>query len=234
MNITTVSFDGDMTLWDFQAVMENALQKTLHELWQYISTNKARHLTVQDLIATRNHVAEQVKTQIKNLEQIRLLAFKETLKNIGHENDTLANHLHQKYMTYRFEDMVPYNDVIPMLDRLSGHVQLGFISNGNSDPERCGLKDRFDFVIMAQDVGVQKPDKKIFEIAASQANFKLENLLHVGDSLDDDVVGANHAGAKSVWLNREGQTNPSHIKPDYQITSLLEIPKILNIPNTNQ
>jgi len=234
MNITTVSFDGDMTLWDFQAVMENALQKTLHELWQHISTPQAQNLTVENLIATRNQVADQMGKQVQNLEEIRLLAFKETLKNIDHEDDALANHLHQKYMTYRFEDMVPYNDVIPMLNMLTGHVQLVFLSNGNSDPERCGLKDRFDLVIMAQDVGVQKPDKKIFEIAASQANFKLANLLHVGDSLESDVAGANHAGAKSVWLNRDDRPNQTDIEPDYEITSLLEIPNILNLPKTNQ
>lgn len=232
--ITTVSFDGDMTLWDFQSVMENALQKTLQELWQHVSTPQAKSLTVVDLITIRNQVADDVGEQVKDLEEIRLLAFEQTLKNIDHKDDALAKHLHQKYMQDRFADMKPYDDVIPMLNILTDHVQLGFLSNGNSDPKRCGLENRFDFVIMSQDVCYKKPDPKIFEIAASQANCKMNQLLHVGDSLEMDVAGANNAGAKSIWLNRAGHPNRTDTKPDYEITSLLEISTLLNIPNTDQ
>ena len=54
-------------------------------------------------------------------------------------------------------------------------------------------------------------------------------LLHVGDSLEQDVAGASVAGAHTVWLNREGLTNDTGIKADYEISSLTDLPEILRV-----
>lgn len=50
-----------------------------------------------------------------------------------------------------------------------------------------------------------------------------------GDSLEQDVAGANAAGAHTVWLNREGLTNDTGIKADYEISSLTDLPEILGV-----
>ena len=54
-------------------------------------------------------------------------------------------------------------------------------------------------------------------------------LLHVGDSLEQDVAGGNAAGAHTVWLNREGLSNDTGIKADYEISSLTDLPAILEV-----
>jgi putative hydrolase of the HAD superfamily len=54
-------------------------------------------------------------------------------------------------------------------------------------------------------------------------------MLHVGDSLENDVAGARNAGAHSVWLNRENVPNDTEIRPDYEVVSLTEIPTILGL-----
>ncbi|MDA0745324.1 MAG: HAD family hydrolase [bacterium] len=229
MHITTISFDGDMTFWDFQKVMRHSLKHTLAELRRQIPTPTAMCLTVDEMIDIRNKVAEEVKGKISNLEEIRQLAFERTLEHIGSPNNNLAAHLNAIYLKHRFEDIELYEDVLPALDILSSHFKIGLLSNGNSYPERCGLQDRFAFVVFSQDAGTEKPHKMIFEITAEQAGCRLDQLLHVGDSLKNDVAGAAGAGARSVWLNRNNQMNNTEIKPDYEVTSLTEIPAILGV-----
>ncbi len=229
MQISALSFDGDMTLWDFYKVMRHSLTHTLRELRQHVSTQRALDLTVEDMIAIRNRLAEEVKGEVWNLEEIRRLAFEKTLEYVGYPDGDLAMHLNKTYLKHRFEDIELYRDVVPALDILAPHFKIGLLSNGNSYPERCGLAGRFDFVVFAQDVRVAKPDRRIFQITAQRAGCPLDQLLHVGDSLEQDVAGAHAAGAHTVWLNRDGLTNDTGIKADYEISSLTNLPAILGI-----
>jgi len=104
---------------------------------------------------------------------------------------------------------------------------LGILSNGNSYPERCGLEGIFQFVVFSQDYGVEKPNSKIFQIALEKAGCSRQQLLHVGDSLQEDVVGAINADIRCVWLNRKQVKSILNLKIDYEISSLLELPEIL-------
>lgn len=229
LNISVVSFDGDMTLWDFLKVMRHSLTHTLTALQKQVPTQRALELTIDEMIAIRNQFAEEVKGKIWNLEKIRWRAFERTLEHVGHPDKDLAAHLNAIYLKHRFEDIELYPDVLPTFDILASHFKLGLLSNGNTYPERCGLEDRFAFVIFSQDVQVEKPDPKIFEITAQRAGCELGQMLHVGDSLENDVAGAKNVGARTVWLNREGVKNNTEIQPDYEVVSLTEIPTILGL-----
>ena len=229
MQISTISFDGDMTLWDFRKVMRHSLKQTLMELQRQIPTPRVLKLTVDEMIAIRDQLAEEVKGEIWRLEEIRLRAFERTLEHVGHPNKDLAAHLDAIYRKHRFEDMELYPDVIPTFDALAPHFKLGLLSNGNTYPENCGLDGRFAFVVFSQDVQVEKPDPRIFEITAEKAGCELAYLLHVGDSLETDIAGARNADVPSVWLNRDGLPNDTNIQPDYQITSLTEILAIVGL-----
>jgi putative hydrolase of the HAD superfamily len=183
-------------------------------------------LTIETMIAIRNRVAEELRGKVTNLEEVRLAAFKRTLRNIGVSDDGLAAHLNAVYLKRRFEDVQLFDDVLPTLDAFRGLYVLGLLSNGNSYPERCGLEGRFDFVVFSQDYGVEKPDPRLFEVAVEQAGCSGQELLHVGDSLQSDVAGANRAGVRSVWLNRDGKRNDSEFQVDFEIASLAELVSI--------
>ena len=229
MKISVVSFDGDMTLWDFLQVMRYSLKYTLVELQRRVPTQRALELTVDEMIVIREQFAEEVKGKIWNLEEIRLRAFERTLEHVGCPNKELASHLNAIYRKHRFEDIELYPDVIPTFDALAPHFKLGLLSNGNTYPERCGLEGYFTFVVFSQDVQIEKPHPRIFEIAAERAGCELVQMLHVGDSLKTDIAGARNAGVSSVWLNREGIPNDTETQPDYEVTSLTEIPAILGL-----
>ena len=216
-----------MTLWDFQKVMRHSLNKALAELRRLVPTQRAGDLSVDEMIVIRNRVEEEEEGRTWNHEELRRLAFERTLDSLGCPDRDLAVHLNALYVKHRFEDIELYPDVIPALDRLAPHFKLGLLSNGNSYPERCGLAGRFAFVVFSQDVRVRKPDRRIFEFAAQKAGCPLDELLHVGDSLENDVAGANAAGAHTVWLNRESRANDTGIGAGYEISSLTDLPEIV-------
>jgi HAD superfamily hydrolase (TIGR01509 family) len=152
---------------------------------------------------------------------------KRTLELLGCPDSALAAELNGLYLRHRFADIELYRDVLPCLDALQSHYLLGLLSNGNAYPERCGLSGRFRFVVFAQDVGVAKPGAAMFHAACQQAGCIPCELVHVGDSLETDVAGANAIGAASVWLNRQGTQNRTAITPDAEIRSLEELPRVL-------
>ena len=229
MNISVVSFDGDMTLWDFLQVMRHSLQKTLEELQKHVKSQKVSDLTIEEMIDIRNRYAEDVKGKIWNLEEIRKGAFERTLEYVDHPDENLASHLNTLYRKHRFENIELYPDVIPTFDVLKQHYNIGLLSNGNTYPERCGLENYFEFIVFSQDIQVEKPDPRFFMIAAERSGFDLTKMLHVGDSLENDVFGANNVGGYTVWLNRNGIANNTDIIPDYEVTSLTQILPILGL-----
>ena len=220
--IKVISFDADGTLWDFMKVMRHSLKyvlKALHE----IDPESAALLDIDKMIQIRNKVANDLKGIITNLEEVRLRAFRETLQVIKRPNDELAKYLNGIYLKHRFEDIELYEDVIPTLNILKNKYTIGILSNGNSYPELCGLDDMFQFTVFSQDYGIEKPDPLIFEVALKEAKCTKEQIIHIGDSLKNDITGANKAGIKCVWINREQEENTTNQPIDYEITSLSEL-----------
>ena len=224
--ITTISFDADGTLWDFERVMRHALGCALEELRRLVPA-VPDSLSINTLIAIRNQVAAEQENKGLTHEAIRLEAFRQTLQFVDNPDDDLAVHLNTLYLKHRFEDILLFDDVLPTLDALQGGYTMGLLSNGNTYPERCGLEGYFQFVVFAQDYGIQKPDPRLFEIAIERAGCTKHQLLHVGDSFQNDVVGAKQAGVKSVWLNRQGTNNEAEQQPDFEMSSLKELTKLL-------
>jgi phosphoglycolate phosphatase-like HAD superfamily hydrolase len=91
--IRAISFDGDMTLWDFDAVMRHSLSHTLTELQAHLPANLLVDLTIDRMIEIRDAVAEELRGHSLSLEEIRLEAFVRTLQSIGVKDSDLAARL---------------------------------------------------------------------------------------------------------------------------------------------
>ena len=94
------------------------------------------------------------------------------------------------------------------LDRLRerGYI-LGVVSNSNGRVAEmlanAGLAPHLDFVIDSANVGVEKPDPRIFRIACEQAGVTPAEAVHVGDIYEIDVLGARSAGVTPVLLDTD-------------------------------
>lgn len=100
-----------------------------------------------------------------------------------------------------------YDDVMPLLNHLKAlGLPLGLVSNWEpSLPDFCremGLAHLFPTVVSSTVEGIEKPSRRIFEIAAGRLGFAPEDGLHVGDDYRSDVVGSRAAGLTPVLLDR--------------------------------
>lgn len=108
-----------------------------------------------------------------------------------------------------------FGDVEPCLHLLrAAGVMLAAITNAAGHYQRgklaaVGLVDAFDAVVIAEEVGVAKPDAEIFQLACRQLRIAPHQAVHVGDRLDVDAVGAVRAGLTGVWLDRSGRGQPA-------------------------
>ena len=100
-----------------------------------------------------------------------------------------------------------YPNVETVLERLLAKgLRLGVISNWDSSAKSilasCGLLDRFEVVIISSEVGISKPDERIFRLAVQRAGVDPSHCLYVGDNYYDDAVGASSIGMKYLIINK--------------------------------
>ena len=87
--------------------------------------------------------------------------------------------------------------------------------------DQLGLAPRLDGVITSASVGSRKPSREIFARALELAGARPERAMHVGDTVEEDVVGARSAGITPVLLRRDGGSGPRGVMT---IGSLAELP----------
>ncbi len=102
-----------------------------------------------------------------------------------------------------------YPDVEPALDALAaGGLRLGLISNWDERLPgllaEIGLARRFEVVVHSQQVGAEKPDRRIFAAALDRLALPAGRVLHVGDRRRQDVEGAQAAGMRALRIDRAG------------------------------
>lgn len=88
-----------------------------------------------------------------------------------------------------------------------GYV-LGVISNGKTIKQwekliRLDLHPFFDYVITSEEAGVEKPDKRIFELALEKMGCEAEESIMIGNKFSEDIMGALNAGMSAVLVNSE-------------------------------
>ena len=103
--IKAVSFDDDMTLWDFQKVMRQSLAITLAELRQWVPGRASADMTVEKMVEIRYMAEANLRGETVGPEAIRLEGFKRTVERVGCTDDGLVAELNALYMKHRFEDI---------------------------------------------------------------------------------------------------------------------------------
>ena len=114
-----------------------------------------------------------------------------------------------------------------------GH-RLGLISNVTllpdlmrADIEALGIGSHLDAALFSSEIGVRKPNPRIFLEMLGRLDVKAEDAVFVGDRLLDDVEGAHGAGMRAVLTHEFRQEEVEGIRPDAVISRLPELPAVL-------
>lgn len=136
------------------------------------------------------------------------LWYAEFLKTEGLYDKDLADKMTAVYWSTLLEKIELYYDLSFVLEKLTEKYQLGIITNGRRAFQEdrlkaLGLHDLFkNKIVCSDDVGIDKPHPKIFEEGLKLMKAHKDETVMVGNSLADDIAGANKAGIKSIWLRR--------------------------------
>ena len=114
-----------------------------------------------------------------------------------------------------FEPFVRSCQLIPgtydMLTALAGRYRLGLVSNFTHPPAveqilaRVGLEQFFDEIIISGRLGVRKPHLAIFGELTRLLALTPAEIVFVGDELQADIIGAQKAGMRAVWMTYRQQ-----------------------------
>ncbi len=111
-----------------------------------------------------------------------------------------------------------------VMAELAEKYPLVAITNGNVDVERIGLSDYFSLILRAGRDGYAKPHTDMFAKAQQYLSVKSGAILHVGDHLKTDVLGAKQNGFQTCWYNDQGvcirKAKHSRVLPDIEINTL--------------
>lgn len=138
-----------------------------------------------------------------------------------------------KYWAYPATALYP--DVKPCLDAVAGRYRLGVIANQPTSVrgamERDGLTGYFEVWGVSDDLGLQKPDPKLFAHVLYMAGVSPARTVMIGDRLDYDVRPAKTAGMRAIWVLRgeaPDEPTPAQLaEPDAHVQTLDEVPGML-------
>jgi putative hydrolase of the HAD superfamily len=121
-----------------------------------------------------------------------------------------------------------FGDVHDTLGRLAGRgLTMAVLSNWPGGLahfcEELGLSGYFRFCLASSDFGREKPDPAIFREAVRRLACEPGQVMHVGDSLTDDIEGAGGAGLRPVLIDRDGLVEHKNITTIRSLDQLEEI-----------
>ncbi|MCJ0741710.1 YjjG family noncanonical pyrimidine nucleotidase [Pedobacter montanisoli] len=224
--IKHIFFDLDHTIWDFD---RNA-QEALLELYDKYDLNALGVSSAQQFIAlytVNNHALWAMYHNGKiNKETLREQRFKKTFLELGIKPELIPSEFEQDYVRISPYKTNLFDGAQKVLSYLQNKYHLHIISNGFKETTLTkmsvsNLNPYFKNVIISEDVGVNKPDKAIFEYALNKASaFKHESIM-IGDSLEADIRGAQDFGIKAIFFNPANIEKPTDV--NWQINHLEEL-----------
>ncbi len=101
---------------------------------------------------------------------------------------------------------------------------------------RYNLYDLFDAMAISQDLGVEKPDPRMFRHALDRLGIQPADygrVVMVGNRLDRDIAGANRVGLKTIWFhwNERYRTTPENEmeRPTFTVETAQQLEKVLSV-----
>jgi len=229
MNYSHVFFDLDRTLWDFEKNTEETLRELYekHFLSLYFPSFFDFHRQYKEINEKQWDLYRQGKI---TKDFLRANRFYLTLKAAGVDDLSLADTIGTEYINNTPEKTALYPHSHEILAALKPKYQLYILTNGfrevqHAKVERCRLSPYFTEVITSEDAGFMKPDQRFFSYVLNKLNVAPEKCIMIGDDINVDIAGAQHAGIDTIFYNHSRDTYT--IKPTYEITSLDQIGSIL-------
>jgi len=225
--VRVISFDLDDTLWAIDPVIQRANRVLFAWLAARYPLITQGH-TPQSLHEVCLGFMRARPQQKHDLTRLRKDFLRHLGQAVGYTHD-FADEAFEVFLVER-NTVELFPEVEAVLARLAQRYTLVALSNGNACIERIGLTRYFSASVNSARVGAAKPDPAMFHAALAELGESAEAMLHVGDHPEHDILGAQRAGVRAVWLNRHAAEWPSHLaQPDAQLVDLQALVALLGL-----
>lgn len=222
MRYQWIIFDADGTLFDYDQAEYSALRKSfrffdLEYRSEYLDIYRGCNKKLWEAFELGNITIEKLK--IKRFELF--------LKQIGAVVDSEA--FSHEYLNQLSACSYLIDGAEKLITFLSGKVGLILMTNGIKEVQRSrfgrsSIHTLFSDIIISDEVGVAKPDKRIFEIAFENMSIlDKSTVLMVGDNLSSDIKGGINFGIDTCWYN------PNHFEQDPEIRATYELKNLQDL-----
>ncbi len=215
--IRTVCFDLDDTLCDSENAEEGRLRRALQPLAQKLPTYLLEDLVDRALTVDPTHG--------------RLVTL---ISEVGITDPAVMDEAYDIYDA-TVDEVQLFPEAEDVLQHLSRRFPLVLIGNGDTKEQRnkirhLGIEKYFKHILIGQEEGAYKPDLEMYKRAFAKAGVQPDEMLFVGDRIDEDVRGPKEAGSPAVWVARGlVRSVPGAVQPDYTISSLRDLLRILEV-----
>ena len=214
-NIKAIIFDAYGTLFDVNSAAEKCKER-LGDKWKgfanYWRTTQLEYTWLRSLM--RRH---------KDFWQITEDSLDKSM-NFYNIDNAMRSELLNLYKV-----LSPFTEVRDALNKLKqSNYKLAILSNGTPDllnelVVSNGLKDIFDDIFSVEEVGIFKPDSKVYDLPINKYNIEKSEVLFLSANTWD-VSGAGNYGYNTVWVNRNNNIfDKLDFEPNKQISNLSEL-----------
>ena len=224
-----VLLDADDTLFDFGRAERHALQATLAAFGYH----EPPAVWAGRFHAINKGVWREYEAGRATSGDIRVRRFALLLEELGHPAD--PHEMSRHYVTRLGEAAFLLPGARRFVSALQPLVPLGLVTNGIREVQRSrlarsGLESAFSAVVISDEVGIQKPDPRIFRIALeSLGSGAGDRVIMIGDNLYSDILGAANAGIDSCWFRRPDEPSDPAIAPTHTARSFADLYQVLGI-----
>ncbi|MEL7648344.1 MAG: YjjG family noncanonical pyrimidine nucleotidase [Sedimentibacter sp.] len=227
MKYEIIMFDADDTLFDFSKAEKEAFRKTMLDYG--FDYDEKYHYSIYAHI--NNSLWKDFDNGLITQEKLKYERFRKFFEKLQADMDEYE--FAKSYMMNLSQSSFLYDDSMSLVQDLSRKYRLTIITNGLTAVQHNRVRNSsigkyMDDVVISEEVGLSKPDKRIFEHALNNIGCTdRHKVLMVGDSLTTDIQGGINAGIDTCWFNPGKIQNTTRFKPTYEIHSLTALRTIL-------
>lgn len=224
-----IFFDLDGTLLDDEVATASGLD-ALHAKYSARMRRSRGELSETWMRLIDHYFPRYLSGELSMQEQRRLRIREIFDADRSPISDDDADAAHGVYLEGYERGWSCFDDVFPTLTRLQ--IPLGVITNGNNEQqrrklERTGLTRLFTTVVTSDELGIAKPDPRIFAEACRRGGVEPASAVFIGDTWSADVEGSLAAGLRPIWLRRRPRTTPAVRAEVTTIETLVDLPDVL-------
>lgn len=206
--LEAVLFDAGGVLWDLRPSPEELFAEALASRGVHVGGAALRDaLNRADRLLDDEFARLDVKDEAGFWRRYDGVALAGLGVELDEESFSDALSLRLRETFAKVESWVPFPDAVPALERVRGlGLTTGLVSNASELARRVlrhlDMERLFDTVVISEEVGVRKPDPRIFKIALERAGSSPSGTLFLGDKPATDIAGATGAGLRGVLVDR--------------------------------